>query len=168
MSNFGFSHDHGENAQFVQAKDKVMDSLKNFFRPEFLNRLDETIIFDILSPEVISDIVKIQVADVVKRLEKKEIILSVSEDAMKYIAKEGYDPKFGARPLKRVIQSKILTPIANMMVGEGMMQGGTVNVGLDKEGKLSFDIKKKARATKKVVVEKEEKKPAKKKAPVVA
>ncbi len=169
MSNFGFSTDHGASAQFTQAKDKVMESLKNFFRPEFLNRLDETIIFDLLSPEVISDIVEIQVADVVKRLSKKEIILSVSPEAMKYLAKEGYDPKFGARPLKRVIQSKILTPIANMMVGEGMMQGGTVKVGLDKEGKLSFDIKKKARASKKVATPKDEtEKPAKKKAPVVA
>jgi ATP-dependent Clp protease ATP-binding subunit ClpC len=168
MSNFGFSTDHGASAQFIQAKDKVMDSLKNFFRPEFLNRLDETIIFDLLSPEVIGSIVEIQVADVVKRLLKKEIILSVSPEAMKYIAKEGYDPKFGARPLKRVIQSKILTPIANMMVGEGMMQGGTVNVGLDKEGKLSFDIKKKARASKKTTVPKDEVKPVKKKAPVVA
>ena len=143
MSNFGFTHDHGTNAQYAQAKDKVMESLKNFFRPEFINRLDEIITFDLLTPEVIADIVQIQMKDVIKRLSKKEIKLAVAEEVMAYIAKEGYDPKFGARPLRRVIQSKILTPIANMMVGEGMMQGGSVKVTMKKDV-LDFEIKKKA------------------------
>ena len=145
MSNFGFTHDHGTNAQYAQAKDKVMESLKNFFRPEFINRLDEIVTFDLLTPEVIADIVQIQMKDVIKRLAKKEIKLAVAEEVMAYIAKEGYDPKFGARPLRRVIQSKILTPIANMMVGEGMMQGGSVKVTMKKDV-LDFEIKKKARA----------------------
>ncbi len=143
MSNFGFTHDHGTNAQYAQAKDKVMESLKNFFRPEFINRLDEIVTFDLLTPEVIADIVQIQMKDVIKRLAKKEIKLAVAEEVMAYIAKEGYDPKFGARPLRRVIQSKILTPIANMMVGEGMMQGGSVKVTMKKDV-LDFEIKKKA------------------------
>ncbi len=145
MSNFGFTHDHGASAQYNQAKDKVMESLKHFFRPEFLNRLDETIIFDLLTPEVISEIVEIQMKDVINRLQKKEIKLSVSDEVMKYLAKEGYDPKFGARPLRRVIQSKILTPIANVMVGEGMLQGGTVKVTMKKEV-LDFEVKKLSRA----------------------
>jgi ATP-dependent Clp protease ATP-binding subunit ClpB len=145
MSNFGFSHDHGEGAQYAQAKDKVMESLKNFFRPEFLNRLDEIITFDLLTSEVIADIVHIQMVEVIKRLEKKEIKLSVTEEVMQYLAKEGYDPKFGARPLRRVIQSKILTPVANMMVGEGMLQGGVVKVSIKKEV-LDFEIKKSSRA----------------------
>lgn len=144
MSSFGFSSDHGEAAQYVQAKDKVMESLKQYFRPEFLNRLDEIITFDLLSPEAITEIVDLQVADVVARLEKKEIALSVSKDVCDYLAKEGYDPKFGARPLRRLIQSKILTPIANMMVGEGMLQGGTVKVTM-KKGELDFEVKKKGR-----------------------
>jgi len=144
MSNFGFSVDHGEEAQFVQAKDKVMESLKNHFRPEFLNRLDEVIVFDLLSPEAIAEIVNIQVDDVVERLAKKEITLTISEDVRKYLAKEGYDPKFGARPLRRLIQSKILTQIANMMVGEGMLQGGTVKVTMKKD-ELDFEAKKVAR-----------------------
>ncbi|MEN9920715.1 MAG: hypothetical protein RL538_608 [Candidatus Parcubacteria bacterium] len=152
MSSFGFTHDHGADAQYTQAKDKVMESLKNFFRPEFLNRLDEVIVFDLLTPEVIADIVKIQMNDVVTRLEKKEIKLSVTDDVMAYLAKEGYDPKFGARPLRRVIQSKILTPVANMMVGEGMLQGGTVKVSMKKDKvngglaqELDFEIKKTSR-----------------------
>lgn len=166
MSNFGFSSERGEEAQYVQAKDKVMDSLKSFFRPEFLNRLDEIITFDLLSEKVIGKIVELQVEEVTSRLEKKEIKLSVTKDVMKYLAKEGYDPKFGARPLRRVIQSKILTPVANMMVGEGMLQGGTVKVSI-KNGELDFDIKKQARtnikkpATKKKATKKKAKKNSK-------
>lgn len=144
MSTFGFADDRGDEAQFVQAKDKVMESLKAYFRPEFLNRLDEIITFDLLTPEVIADIVKIQVEEVIERLEKKEIKLTLSKDVYKYLADEGYDARYGARPLKRVIQSKILTPVANNMVGEGMVQGGTVKVSL-KKGELEFDIKKKGR-----------------------
>lgn len=150
MSNFGYTADHGEQAQFTQAKDKVMESLKHFFRPEFLNRLDEIIVFDLLTPEAILQIVDLQMTDVVERLEKKEIALSISKEVRDYLAKEGYDPKFGARPLRRLIQSKILTPIANMMVGEGMLQGGTVKVTLNKNNELDFEVKKKAR-TKKAV-----------------
>ena len=145
-------------ALYVQAKDKVMESLKHFFRPEFINRLDEIIIFDILSPETIRSIVNIQIEDVRKRLEKKEITLSVTDEVLEYLAKEGYDPKFGARPLKRVIQSKILTPVANMMVGEGMLQRGIVKVSM-KKGELLFDVKRQGSAKEmklnKIAVEKE-------------
>lgn len=144
MSNFGFTVDHGEEAQYTQAKDKVMESLKNHFRPEFINRLDEIVVFDLLSPEAILQIVDLQVEDVTERLAKKEIKLTVSKEARTYLAKEGYDPKFGARPLRRLIQSKILTPVANMMVGEGMLQGGTVKVTL-KKNELDFDVKKTGR-----------------------
>lgn len=161
MSTFGFSTDHGEKAQFIQAKDKVMESLKQYFRPEFLNRLDEIIVFDLLSPEGIREIVDLQVEDVVKRLAKKEIKLSISPEVRQYLAKEGYDPKFGARPLRRLIQSKILTPVANMMVGEGMLQGGTVNVTMKKD-ELVFDIKKIARRN---GAQKKNTKPAAKKQP---
>ena len=145
MSNFGFASDKGEVAQYTQAKDKVMDSLKGFFRPEFLNRLDEIVIFDILSPATIRSIVALQIEDVIKRLRHKEIVLSIADSVLDYIAKEGYNPKFGARPLKRVIQSKILTPVASMMVGEGMLRGGTVLVDMKKD-ELTFEVKKRARA----------------------
>lgn len=144
MSNFGFTVDHGEQAQFVQTKDKVMESLKQYFRPEFINRLDEIIVFDLLSQEAISDIVAIQMKEVVERLAKKDIKLVINEKVADYLAKEGYDPKFGARPLRRTIQSKILTPIANMMVAEGILQGGIVNVDMKKD-ELTFDVKRTGR-----------------------
>lgn len=142
MSTFGFSETRDDKAQYTQAKDKVIDSLKSYFRPEFLNRLDEIIIFDILSPETIRSIVEMQVAEVQARLAQKDIKLTVTTDVYDYLAKEGYDPRFGARPLKRVIQSKILTPVASQMVGEGMLQGGAVKVSMKKD-ELSFDVKKK-------------------------
>ncbi len=145
MSNFGFATDRGAVAQYSQAKEKVLESLKQFFRPEFINRLDEIIIFDILSPETIRSIVAIQVKEVMERLRRKEIALSISDAVIDYLAKEGYDPKFGARPLKRVIQSKILTPVATMMVGEGMLRGGTVRVDMKKD-EITFEVKKRARA----------------------
>jgi ATP-dependent Clp protease ATP-binding subunit ClpB len=144
MSDYGFQRSHDDSSQYGRAKDKVTESLKHYFRPEFLNRLDEIIVFDILSPEVISKIVRMQVENVRQRLAVKEIELTVSEEVMEYLAKEGYDPKFGARPLKRVIQSKILTPVANMMVGQGMLKGGSVKVSM-KNGELHFDTKKKGR-----------------------
>jgi len=145
MSNFGFSVEHGEVAQYSQAKEKVLESLKHFFRPEFLNRLDEIVVFDILSPETIRSIVGLQITEVMERLRRKEIALTVSDAVMDYLAKEGYDPKFGARPLKRVIQSKILTPVASLMINEGMLRGGTVRVDM-KKGELDFEVKKRARA----------------------
>lgn len=146
MSNFGFQKSHDDTSQYGHAKDKVMESLKNFFRPEFLNRLDEIIVFDILSPAVISEIVKMQVDNVSKRLKAKDIELEVTPEVLEYLAREGYDPKFGARPLKRVIQSKILTPVANMMVNQGMLRGGSVKVSM-KGSELHFDTKKKGRRT---------------------
>ena len=146
MSKLGFAHQTDDVSQYAQAKDKVLESLKQYFRPEFLNRLDEVIIFDILSPDTIRSIVEMQVCAVSDRLMQKEIELKVSKEVLEYLAKEGYDPKFGARPLKRLIQSKILTPVASLMVGEGMLQGGKVAVGL-KDGEFTFDVKKKKMRT---------------------
>lgn len=155
MSGFGFAKDHSESAGYTQAKDKVMDSLRNFFRPEFLNRLDEIIIFDILSPEAIRDIVDLQMTEVIERLAKKDITLTVTKSALDYLAKAGYDPKYGARPLKRVIQNEVLTPIASLMVGEGILEGGCLKVD-SKKDELVFEVKKKRVARKRAVKKREE------------
>jgi ATP-dependent Clp protease ATP-binding subunit ClpB len=145
MSRFGFAEHADDQTQYTQAKEKVVETLRNFFRPEFLNRLDEIIIFDILSPETIRSIVEMQIKLVQDRLLQKDIKLSVTDEVLDYIAREGYDPKFGARPLKRVIQSKILTPVASMMINEGMLRGGNVAVSM-KKGELSFDVKRKGKS----------------------
>jgi len=149
MSRLGFTDDQGENAQYDHSKDKVMKSLRDFFRPEFLNRLDEIILFDILSEKAIKKIVNMQVEIVQKRLLQKNIKLSLSTTAINHIAKEGYNPQYGARPLKRLIQNNILTPIANMMVREGMVEGGSVKVSV-KDGNFKFDSTKKSVRKKRV------------------
>lgn len=143
MSNLGFSHAaHGtEGERYEQVKEKVMGALKEFFRPEFLNRLDEIVLFNILSAEAVRDIVRIQISEVVARLEEKRIGLTLTDAAVDYLAKEGYNPQYGARPLKRLIQTKILTPIANMMVARGVLEGGSVHADI-KNGEFVFDVRK--------------------------
>lgn len=156
MERIGFSG--GTESEYEQVKDKVMSSLKDFFRPEFLNRLDDILVFDILSPQAIADIVKIQVELVKARLLQKEITLQISDAVLQYLAKEGYNPQYGARPLKRLIQNKILTPVASLMISQGVMRGGEIHVDLkDLPGKLDangkqekefvFDVKKGKKGT---------------------
>lgn len=141
MQQIGFSTDAQEKHQFEDTKVKVFEKLKDYFRPEFLNRLDEIIMFNILSPQAVKRIVELQVDIVKERLALKDITLSVSTDVLTYLGKQGYDPQFGARPLKRLIQNKILTKVASIMIQNGMMAGGTVSVDI-KDGQLVFDVKK--------------------------
>jgi len=142
MASIGFNKaQDNEEQQYEDVKEKVMGSLKDYFRPEFLNRLDEIILFNILKQEVIRDIVTIQVDIVKERLAAKDIAFTISEEALVALAKEGYNPHYGARPLKRLIQNKILTPIASFMVSQGVMKGGTISVDF-KNGEFTFDAKK--------------------------
>lgn len=150
MSSYGFSQGGGDKEEYEIVKDKVMDSLKDYFRPEFLNRLDEIILFNILSPEAIKDIVAMQVALVTERLRQKDITLEIKPEVYEYLAKEGYNPQYGARPLRRLIQSKILTPVASFMISQGVMEGGAVSVGLKEGGEFTFEVKKTARVTRAV------------------
>ncbi len=139
MQTMGFSK--GEKENYEGVKEKVLDSLKDQFRPEFLNRLDDIIVFDILTRENIKEIVNIQVGFIKKRLAEKEIELVVSDSVLEELSKEGYNPQYGARPLKRLIQTKILNPVATMMIGNKVLQGGTVLVD-KKGGEYTFDVKK--------------------------
>jgi len=149
MGTIGFGNGKQED-EYTQAKEKVLSSLRDYFRPEFLNRLDEIILFNILSEKAVSEIVKIQLDIVKKRLMEKEIKLSVSPKAIELLSKQGYNPRYGARPLKRLIQDKILTRIANLMVSNGIMEGGAVSIGARGE-KYSFEVTKKGRKKRKAV-----------------
>jgi ATP-dependent Clp protease ATP-binding subunit ClpB len=140
MEKLGFAN-RDEAGEYRDVKGKVMSSLKDHFRPEFLNRIDDIIVFDVLTPEAIKTIVGIQVDRVKARLLEKDIALEFSAQAIDFLAKEGYDPHYGARPLKRLIQNKVLTPVAGLMISQGVMKGGTVQVGL-KNGEFTFDVKK--------------------------
>ena len=141
MKSIGFSAG-GAAEEYNDAKEKVMSSLKDHFRPEFLNRLDEIIMFDILSPESVRKIVDVQMELVKKRLAEKLITLIVSDEALTHLGVKGYNPQYGARPLKRLIQDKILTPVANLMVSHGIGEGGEVGVSV-KDEELSIVATKK-------------------------
>ena len=121
-------------------QDKIMPSLEQRFRPEFLNRLDEIIIFNPLGREEISRIVDIQLNEVRERLAGKGIGFELSKDAKNYLAREGYDPNFGARPLRRLIQSKILNAIAERMIA-GSVKAGDRLVINEKVGNLMIESK---------------------------
>ena len=149
MSNIGFTTAarSTDNEKYAQVKDKVLGALKEYFRPEFLNRLDEIILFNVLSPEAVREIVGLQVKLVEERLRAKDITLTISEDVYTYLAKEGFNPQYGARPLKRLIQNKILNPVANTMINERMLEGGVVFVSM-KDGEVAVTMQRKPGAEK--------------------
>ncbi|MFP7675376.1 ATP-dependent chaperone ClpB [Marivita sp. S0852] len=128
-----------DGADPVQAKRDVMDAVRAHFRPEFLNRLDETVIFDRLKREDMAGIVDIQMARLLKRLAARKIDLELDESARKWLAEEGYDPVFGARPLKRVIQRALQDPLAEMLLAGDVADGDLVPVTAGAEGLIIGD-----------------------------
>jgi len=131
---------------YESVKGKVLDALKEQFRPEFLNRVDEIVLFDVLSKEAVREIVTLRTKVVSDRLMGKGISLEITNDALDLLATTGYDPHYGARPLNRVIQSKILNPVASHIISNGLGKGDTVRVVV-KEGEIAIETK---RAGKKV------------------
>ncbi len=117
---------------------RVQEALRAHFRPEFLNRIDETVIFHRLSEKEIGKIIDVQLTLLTKRLDEKHIRLELTDKAKALIAKEGYDPAFGARPLKRAIQRLLLDPLAKKVIG-GEIQGG-VTVKVDTSSKATEDL----------------------------
>ncbi len=128
-----------DGADPVQAKQDVMEAVRAHFRPEFLNRLDETVIFDRLKREDMHGIVDIQMARLLKRLAARKIELQLDDDARKWLADEGYDPVFGARPLKRVIQRALQDPMAEMLLAGDISDGDLVPVSVGPDGLIIGD-----------------------------
>ena len=123
-----------EGADAADARRDVMDAVRAHFRPEFLNRLDETIIFDRLARDDMDGIVDIQLARLLKRLAARKITLELDDGARKWLADEGYDPVFGARPLKRVIQRALQNPLAEMLLGGEVHDGDTIPISAGVDG----------------------------------
>jgi len=121
-----------------QREAKVREALRGHFRPEFLNRIDETVIFDRLGRAELAGIVTLQLERVTKRLAKQGLTLNLSDDAIAYIGNQGYDPVYGARPLKRAIQTYLLDPLSLSILEGKFAEGDTINAGI-KEGVLSFE-----------------------------
>jgi ATP-dependent Clp protease ATP-binding subunit ClpB len=128
-----------DGGDMAQAKRDVMDAVRAHFRPEFLNRLDETIIFDRLGRVDMDGIVTIQMARLLKRLAGRKITLDLDDAARKWLADEGYDPVFGARPLKRVIQRTVQDPLAEMLLAGDVKDGDTVTVRAGADGLIIGD-----------------------------
>ncbi|MEM6390567.1 MAG: ATP-dependent chaperone ClpB [Pseudomonadota bacterium] len=128
-----------DGADASQAKRDVMDAVRAHFRPEFLNRLDETIIFDRLSRADMDGIVDIQLARLERRLAGRQITLELDEGARTWLADEGYDPVFGARPLKRVIQRALQDALAEMILAGDVKDGDSVSVQAGTDGLIVGD-----------------------------
>ena len=156
MESIGFSN-NSKAQDYEKTKERVLESLKSHFRPEFINRLDEIIVFDILSREAIKKIVDIRLGAVRERLLNKGIEFKISPKAIELLAKEGYNPQYGARPLNRLIQNKILNPVAMHIIKKGVKKGQMVNVSV-KDGELMVQAKK---PTRKIAARKKVKSPIK-------
>ena len=117
-----------KNTVIIMTSNAPRDSLKDLFRPEFLNRLDEILEFDPLNKEQIRKIVSLQIADFAKRLGEQELALDIDDKALDVIAKDGYDPAYGARPVKRAVQRDLETPIARKIVAGDYPPGATIHV----------------------------------------
>ncbi|MEM8593096.1 MAG: ATP-dependent chaperone ClpB, partial [Pseudomonadota bacterium] len=128
-----------DGADAAAARRDVMDAVRAHFRPEFLNRLDETIIFDRLARADMDGIVEIQLARLEKRLAARKIALDLDEAARKWLADEGYDPVFGARPLKRVIQKALQDQLAEMILAGDVKDGESIKVSAGADGLIVGD-----------------------------
>jgi ATP-dependent Clp protease ATP-binding subunit ClpB len=128
-----------DGADVGDAKRDVMDAVRAHFRPEFLNRLDETIIFDRLNRADMDGIVTIQMARLLKRLADRKIRLELDDGALKWLADEGYDPVFGARPLKRVIQTALQNQLAEMLLSGDIADGSVIEVSAGVDGLMIGD-----------------------------
>ena len=123
-----------DGSDVSDAKLEIMEAVRKHFRPEFLNRLDETIIFDRLSREEMDGIVDVQLGHLTNRLAHRNINLTFDKLAIKWLADQGYDPVFGARPLKRVIKSKIQNQLARMLLSNSVLDGDVVEVTGSSDG----------------------------------
>jgi len=140
--------DDGKVSQKQGLKEKVQSALKEKFKPEFINRIDEIVIFDYLGATEIKQIVDLELNKVQKRLKKKDIKISVTEKAKNYLAEKGFDTNYGARPLKRLIQKLILDPMALKVVTGEIKDGMRINVDVEKGQVVVKTYSKKALAKK--------------------
>jgi ATP-dependent Clp protease ATP-binding subunit ClpB len=131
-----------EGVAYDRMKDAVLEEMRNHFRPEFLNRVDEIIVFHALSEEQLKKIADIQLEHLQQRLESRHIRIEVTDPAKLHLVRIGYDPNYGARPLKRLIQKEIETPIGRLMLKGEIRDGQTVVVDYDAgRGVLTFTSK---------------------------
>lgn len=127
-SNLGSEHIQANELNAEEIKQAVMEQLRHYFRPEFLNRIDETVVFHSLAREHIADIAAIQLQSLQRRLAEKELQLSISDQVLASLVDAGYDPVYGARPLKRVLQQQLENPLAQQLLAGDFVAGDTIVV----------------------------------------
>jgi ATP-dependent Clp protease ATP-binding subunit ClpB len=123
----------GDNSKYDEMRSRVMDAMRGNFRPEFLNRIDEIIIFHSLEKSELRNIVKIQIQRLKQRLDEQKMGLKMSDTALDFLAEIGYDPVYGARPLKRAIQRYLETAIAKAILKGEFKDGDTIFVDVEDE-----------------------------------
>ncbi|MFN4067518.1 MAG: ATP-dependent chaperone ClpB [Thermosynechococcus sp.] len=128
----------GDDSRYTEMYNRVMEAMRAHFRPEFLNRVDEFIIFHSLRKDQLRQIVQLQVQRLQDRLSDRQITLSLTEKAIDFLAEVGYDPVYGARPLKRAIQKQLETPIAKALLRGDFFDGDTILVDVGENERLSF------------------------------
>ena len=126
-SSMGFISEKGD-ATYDDMKNRLLEEVKKVFKPEFLNRIDDIIVFRSLSREDLYEIVDIEIKEVADRLKDREIQLELSKDATELLIEKGYDPVFGARPLKRTIQRLLEDPLAEEIIGGRYKEGSKIKV----------------------------------------
>ncbi|HLD31927.1 MAG TPA: AAA family ATPase, partial [Patescibacteria group bacterium] len=134
---FAANQKKGEQGQLEKIKEKTMEALRERFKPEFLNRVDDIITFHPLNQTQIRAIVDLQLAQVSQRLTEKKITLKITDKTKDWLAKKGYDSNLGARPLKRVIQTELLDPLAMDIISGRLQENMTITATVDK-GKISL------------------------------
>ena len=154
-SKLGFSVSNDESKdKYEKLKETVSEEMKKAFRPEFLNRIDETIVFSHLSKEEIREIVDLMLKDLFKRLAERELTVEVTDEVKDYLAKDGYSEAYGARPLRRLIQRKIEDSLAEEILSGKYSAGDTIKMVLN-DGKIAFERGGKTRKTRSKASEKE-------------
>jgi ATP-dependent Clp protease ATP-binding subunit ClpB len=132
-----FSKEKRSDSERLDMEQKISDEIKAHFRPEFINRIDDTIIFHSLDKQQLGTIIEIQLKNVAKRLAEKKLTIHINEKVKDYLTKAGYDPQFGARPLKRTIQDLLLNPLSTKLLCGDFKEGDCIQVNLVNE-KITF------------------------------
>jgi ATP-dependent Clp protease ATP-binding subunit ClpC len=143
QTSLGFNAMNSDQADNEGIKGKVIEAAKKYFKPEFLNRLDDLVVFQMLEKSNLNIIVDLEVDKVLARLKDKKITLTLSQDARDFIMKEGYDPQYGARPMRRAVEKNVEDPLAEQILRGEVAEGDEVHAVYDQETKkLMFTTKR--------------------------
>ena len=128
-----FAEEKRSDSDRLDMEQKMSNEIKSYFRPEFINRIDDTIIFHSLGKQQLVTIIDIQLKNIAKRLAEKNLTMQINDKVKRHLIQVGYDPQFGARPLKRTIQELLLNPLATQLLSGKIKEGDCIQINLVKE-----------------------------------